>query len=125
MKKVNELTYAEKIYLLKIYQISIAEDKHISTTQIAKSLEVKASSATDMLKRLAFKGLVLYSKYHGCEMTTEGIGIASVVVERFLLTQRFLNTKLDMDMEDSQRIAEKIITLDVPVLFNKIKQALH
>lgn len=125
MEEISDLTYAEKMYLLKIYQTSIAEGKHISTTQIAKLLQVEASSATDMLKRLSCRELVLYSKYHGCEMTTEGIGIASVVVERFLLTQRFLNTKLDMDMEDSQRIAEKIITLDVPVLFNKIKQALH
>lgn len=44
MEEINDLTYAEKMYLLKIYQISMDEDKRISTTQIAKLLEVKAPS---------------------------------------------------------------------------------
>lgn len=124
MEEINDLTYAEKMYLLKIYQTSIAEGKHISTTQIAKLLQVKASSATDMLKRLSCRELVLYSKYHGCEMTTEGIRIASLILEQLTLTQQFLITHLDMNIDDSQHIAEKIITLDVPVLFDKIRQVL-
>lgn len=97
----------------------------ISTTQVAKLLEVKASSATDMLKRLSCKGLVLYSKYQGCEITTEEMKVASVIWEQVTLTQRFLNTKLGMTMEDSQRIAKKIISLDVPILFGKMRQALR
>ncbi|CAI9685678.1 metal-dependent transcriptional regulator [Vaginella massiliensis] len=124
MEEINDLTYAEKMYLLKIYQLSMDEDKRISTTQIAKLLEVKAPSATDMLKRLACKGLVSYSKYQGCEITKEGISIASVILEQMLLTQRFLNTQLGMAMEDSQRIAEKIITLDEPLLFDSFAKIL-
>lgn len=125
MEEINDLTYAEKMYLLKIYQTSIAEGKHISTTQIAKLLQVKASSATDMLKRLSCRELVLYSKYHGCEMTTEGIRIASLILEQLTLTQQFLIRKLDMNEEDSLRIAEKIVALSEPVLFNRIMQVLN
>lgn len=124
MEETNELTNAEKIYLLKMYQVSAPDHKRISTTQIAKLLEVKAPSATDMLKRLSYRGLVLYNKYHGCEMTEEGIRIASAISGQLTLTQQFLTSKLDMNEEDSQRIAEKISMLDEPVLFNRINHIL-
>ena len=51
--------------------------------------------------------------------------VALVIWEQVTLTQRFLNTKLGMTMEDSQRIAKKIISLDVPILFGKMRQALR
>lgn len=120
--KINQLTNAERMYILKMYQISAPVYKNISTNKIAKLLEVKASSATDMLKRLASKGLILHIKYHGCEITNEGIHIASILSEQLVLTKQFLSTKLDMNFEDSQDIAEKIIMLDAPILFERIKQ---
>lgn len=125
METTSELTNAEKMYLLKIYQISIPDYKRISTTQIAKLIEVKASSVTDMLKKLSSKGLVLYSKYHGCEMTNDGIRIASVILKQLTLTQQFLITKLDINAEDSLRIAEKIIMLGEPILFESINNTLN
>ncbi|MDV3903028.1 hypothetical protein CMT89_17745 [Elizabethkingia anophelis] len=124
MEEKNELTTAEKTYLLKMYRVLATDSKRISTSQMAKLLEVKAPSATDMLKRLAARGLVSYSKYYDCEMTEEGIRIASVISRQLTLTRKFLIQKLDMNEEDSQRIAEKIITLNEPVLFKKIKRAL-
>lgn len=124
MEEKNELTTAEKTYLLKMYRVLATDSKRISTSQMAKLLEVKAPYATDMLKRLAARGLVSYSKYYGCEMTEEGIRIASVISRQLTLTRKFLIQKLDMNEEDSQRIAEKIITLNEPVLFKKIKRAL-
>lgn len=72
MEETNELTNAEKTY-----QVSASGYERISTTQIPKLLKVKAPSATDMLKRLSCRGLISYSKYHGCEM--EGIRIASAI----------------------------------------------
>lgn len=123
MEETNELTNAEKMYLLRMYQVWRSDLKRISTTQIAKLLEVKAPSATDMLKRLSYRGLITYNKYHGCEMTEDGIRIASTFTEQLILTQHFLITKLHMNSEDSLRIAEKIVTLDETVLFERIYQA--
>ncbi|CAI9686903.1 HTH-type transcriptional regulator MntR [Elizabethkingia anophelis] len=125
MEEINNLTYAERLYLLKIYQLSITEDKNISTTQIAKLLEVKPPSATDMLKRLSCKGLLKYNKYRGCQMTKKGVQIALVISDQLILTQKFLSMELGINWEDSHRIAEKIISLNEPVLFDSIVQILN
>lgn len=125
MEEKNELTNGEKLYLLKMYQVSASDNRRISTTQIAKLLKVKAPSATDMLKRLACRGLLSYNKYRGCEMTEKGSSIAATISKQLRLIQKFLLTKLDMNEEDSLRIAEKIVTLDEPVLFKRINRALN
>ena len=47
-------------------------DTEVSTNAIAEMMETKASSVTDMLKKLAEKDLVNYKKYQGVSLTENG-----------------------------------------------------
>jgi DtxR family Mn-dependent transcriptional regulator len=57
------MTYSEENYLKVIYHLSLVSPKGINTNAIAGMIESKASSVTDMVKKLAEKELVNYQKY--------------------------------------------------------------
>lgn len=54
------MTYSEENYIKVIYHLSLVSPKGINTNAIAEMIESKASSVTDMLKKLADKELVNY-----------------------------------------------------------------
>ena len=54
------LTITEENYLKAIFKSSLKETDGASTNSIAKELETKASSVTDMIKKLSDKKLVNY-----------------------------------------------------------------
>ena len=58
-------TFAEENYLKAIFKLSGKEKVAVSTNSIADELETKASSVTDMIKKLTEKKLVNYQKYQG------------------------------------------------------------
>ncbi|RXP45934.1 metal-dependent transcriptional regulator, partial [Lutibacter sp. HS1-25] len=70
------LSQSEENYLKAIFSIELSNAKTVSTTLIAKNLSTKASSVTDMIKKLADKNLVNYEKYKGVKLTSEGKEIA-------------------------------------------------
>ena len=57
------MTFSEENYLKTIYHLTTNSDAEISTNAIAEMMMTKASSVTDMLKKLAEKDLVNYKKY--------------------------------------------------------------
>ena len=63
----------EENYLKTIYHLNGNSDKEVSTNAIADSIETKASSVTDMLKKLADKDLVNYVKYQGVSLTSNHV----------------------------------------------------
>lgn len=66
------MTNSEENYLKVIYHLSLVSPKGVNTNAIAGMLETKASSVTDMMKKLAEKELVLYQKYQGVTLTEKG-----------------------------------------------------
>ena len=56
------LSKSEENYLKAIFHLSRKTEKGISTNAIAQQLDTKASSVTDMVKKLSDKELVLYVK---------------------------------------------------------------
>ena len=70
---------SEEDYLKAIYSLS-TEGSSTSTNDIAKALTMKASSVTDMLKKLADKKWVNYIKYKGVNLTKEGEQIALQII---------------------------------------------
>ena len=51
---------SEENYLKTIYHLSLISNKGITTNAIAKKLETKASSVTDMVQKLSEKELIIY-----------------------------------------------------------------
>ena len=52
------MTFSEENYLKSIYHLTASNDAEVSTNAIAEMMETKASSVTDMLKKLSEKDLV-------------------------------------------------------------------
>ena len=80
---------AEQDYLLAIYQIE--KNKGVArTTDLAKILQIKSPSVTDMLNKLCKKELILYKKYEGARLTNAGKKIAKSQLSTQAAFKKFL-----------------------------------
>ncbi|MGB9841181.1 MAG: DtxR family transcriptional regulator [Candidatus Bathyarchaeales archaeon] len=85
-------------YLKTIYDLS-QNEKAVSTTEISQALRIAPASVTEMLKKLARKGYITYSPYHGTTLTREGRQIAEKIARKHRLLERFLHDVLRIDKE--------------------------
>lgn len=85
-------------YLKTIYDLS-QNGKEVSTTKISQALRIAPASVTEMLKKLAKKGYITYSPYHGTNLTNEGRQIAEKIARKHRLLERFLHDILKIDKE--------------------------
>ena len=114
------MTFSEENYLKTIYHLTIISDAEISTNAIAEKMETKASSVTDMLKKLAEKDLVNYKKYQGVSMTDQGKTAAKMIVRKHRLWEVFLVDKLDFSWDEVHDIAEQLEHIKSEKLINKL-----
>jgi len=102
------LTKSEENYIKAIYQLSENNSGTINTNLLAEQMQTKASSATDMLKKLAEKELVQYAKYQGCSLTEKGQKTALMIIRKHRLWETFLVEKLNFGWEEVHEIAEQL-----------------
>ena len=121
----NTLSQTEENYLKAIYHIQIQDVKNVSTTLIAKSLTTKASSVTDMLRKLADKKLVNYEKYKGVKLTTKGEKSAIKIVRKHRLWEVFLVEKLNYNWDEVHDIAEQLEHIKSDTLIDKLEGFLN
>ena len=111
---------AEENYLKAIYSLSSDIQKDISTNMIAEKIQTKASSVTDMMKKLAEKGLVVYEKYKGVQLSDEGKEIATSIVRKHRLWECFLVDKLHFSWDEVHDIAEQLEHIKSEALINSL-----
>lgn len=114
------MTYSEENYLKAIYHLSLFQKKGVSTNAIAKMIDSKASSVTDMIKKLADKNLVEYQKYQGVSLTSEGLLEAKMIVRKHRLWEVFLVEKLDFSWDEVHDVAEELEHINSEKLINKL-----
>nr|WP_314896597.1 metal-dependent transcriptional regulator [uncultured Flavobacterium sp.] len=114
------MTFSEENYLKTIFHLTILSDSEISTNAIAEKMETKASSVTDMLKKLAEKDLVNYVKYQGVSLTDKGTLSAKMIVRKHRLWEVFLVDKLDFSWDEVHDIAEQLEHIKSEKLINKL-----
>lgn len=102
------LTKSEENYIKAIYVLSEENNTTINTNLLAEQMQTKASSATDMLKKLAEKSLVQYAKYQGCSLTAIGRQTALMIIRKHRLWETFLVEKLQFGWEEVHEIAEQL-----------------
>ena len=117
-------TFKEEDYLKAIYQLSRRENDSVSTNSIANKLNTKASSVTDMLKKLAGKDLIHYKKYQGVTMTEQGRLTAVQIIRKHRLWEVFLVKKLNFKWDEVHEIAEELEHIDSEELVNRLEQFL-
>lgn len=101
------LTNSEENYLKAIYNLERALGK-VSTNMLAEKLETKASSITDMIKKLAKKKQVIYQKYQGVKLTEKGQKNALRIIRKHRLWETFLVNKLEFSWDEVHEIAEQL-----------------
>src|SRR6478609_175369 len=114
------MTFSEENYLKSIYHLTSSHDSEVSTNAIAEMMETKASSVTDMLKKLAEKDLVNYKKYQGVSLTDSGKLTAKMIVRKHRLWEVFLVEKLDFSWDEVHDIAEQLEHIKSEKLINKL-----
>ena len=100
-------TSSEEDYLKAIYALSY-NNNGASTNALANHLNMKASSITDMLKKLSDKGWVNYEKYKGATLNMDGKIIALSIVRKHRLWETFLVNKLNFKWDEVHEIAEQL-----------------
>ena len=114
------MTFSEENYLKTIYHITAASGVEVSTNAIAEKMETKASSVTDMLKKLAEKELIVYKKYQGVLLTEKGKLSAKMIVRKHRLWEVFLVDKLHFSWDEVHDIAEQLEHIKSEKLINKL-----
>lgn len=114
------MTFSEENYLKAIYHLTVSSDAEVSTNAIAEMMETKASSVTDMLKKLSEKDLVNYKKYQGVSLTDAGKLSAKMIVRKHRLWEVFLVEKLDFSWDEVHDIAEQLEHIKSEKLINKL-----
>ena len=114
------MTFSEENYLKTIYHLTAISELEVSTNAIAEKMETKASSVTDMLKKLAEKDLVNYKKYQGVSLTEKGSLSAKMIVRKHRLWEVFLVEKLNFPWDEVHDIAEQLEHIKSEKLINKL-----
>lgn len=87
-------------------------------------IETKASSVTDMLKKLAEKGLVDYQKYQGVSLTDKGLHTAKMIIRKHRLWEVFLVNKLGFAWDEVHELAEELEHIKSEKLTDKLDEFL-
>jgi DtxR family Mn-dependent transcriptional regulator len=114
------MTFSEENYLKAIYHLSTFDEAEVSTNAIAEMMDTKASSVTDMLKKLAEKELVYYKKYQGTSLTEKGRLMAKMIVRKHRLWEVFLVEKLDFTWDEVHDVAEQLEHIRSEKLIDKL-----
>lgn len=111
---------SEENYIKTIYHLSLVSEKGISTNAIADKLKTKASSVTDMIKKLSDKNLLVYKKYQGVKLTDFGKKTATSIIRKHRLWEVFLVEKLGFSWDEVHEVAEELEHIQSPKLIDEL-----
>lgn len=102
------ISFSEENYLKAIFHLEHIYKGGVSTNALAGEMETKASSVSDMVKKLAEKKLVDYRKYQGVRLSPKGRKKAMEVVRKHRLWEVFLVEKLNFSWDEVHDVAEQL-----------------
>lgn len=102
------ITLTEENYLKAIYHLGKQGSETVNTNAVADAMNTKASSATDMIKKLAEKNYANYKKYQGVSLTEDGIRVAVNIIRKHRLWEVFLVEKLNFSWDQVHDVAEQL-----------------
>ncbi len=99
---------SEENYLKAIFHLERSFPTGVSTNALAEEMSTKASSVTDMIKRLSEKKLVAYKKYQGVKLSKIGREAAVDIIRKHRLWEVFLVNKLGFAWDEVHEVAEQL-----------------
>jgi len=114
---------SEENYIKSIYRLK-GDHQLVTTNELAAELQTRAASVTDMLKKLKSKKLVIYERYHGFKLSTEGKKVALGIIRRHRLWEYFLSVKLQFSWDEVHEVAEVLEHVTSRKLIDKLDEYL-
>ena len=118
------LSLSEENYLKAIYHLQGENELTVSTNDLSNFVNNKASSVSDMLKKLSEKSLVIYKKYHGVSLSNEGKRTALKIIRKHRLWEVFLVEKLNFKWNEVHDIAEQMEHIQSEKLTDELEKFL-
>ena len=118
------LSFAEENYLKAIYHLSDGGEKSVSTNAISDALKTKPASVSDMIRKLAGKGVIEYQKYHGVHISEEGKKNALMIIRKHRLWEVFLVEKLKFNWDEVHEIAEQLEHIRSSLMISRLDEFL-
>ncbi|WP_344727263.1 metal-dependent transcriptional regulator [Corallibacter vietnamensis] len=118
------ITLTEENYIKAIFHLSLQGKETVSTNDLAEAMNTKASSATDMIKKLSEKGYANYKKYQGVILTDSGKKVALSIIRKHRLWEVFLVDKLGFTWDEVHEVAEQLEHIKSPKLINQLDRFL-
>lgn len=118
------MSFSEENYLKAIFHLQRTFKSGVSTNALAEEMETKASSVTDMIKKLSNKELVNYKKYQGVKLSAKGRAVAVEVIRKHRLWEVFLVDKLHFSWDEVHEIAEQLEHIKSEKLTNELDRFL-
>lgn len=119
------MTTSEENYLKVIYHLSNLSPKGVNTNAIAGMLDTKASSVTDMLKKIIGQRIGRLSKISRCFLTEKGKLNAKMIVRNHRLWEVFLVEKLGFAWDEVHEVAEELEHIRSEKLINQLDKFLN
>ena len=119
---METLSSTEEDYLKTIYNLQKEGANVVSTNEISNSLNIKASTVTDMLKKLSSKKLIKYKPYYGTSLAKKGNSLALALVRKHRLWETFLVEHLGFEWSEVHDIAEQLEHVNSEKLVNNLDE---
>lgn len=84
------------------------DSKYVGTVEVARYLEIKAPSVTQMFKRLEELGLVIYKPRVGVKLSDKGFHEAIKIMRKNLIFKLFLTEVLGLSEKEAAEEACKL-----------------
>lgn len=118
------LSLTEENYLKSIYHLSAGGEIGVSTNAIAENIATKPASVSDMIRKLSKKGVIIYQKYKGVQISKKGKQVALDVIRKHRLWEVFLVEKLGFNWDEVHDVAEQLEHIKSPLLIKKLDKFL-
>ncbi|WP_136590500.1 metal-dependent transcriptional regulator [Salinigranum halophilum] len=89
-------------YLLVLYLVEQADSDPVAPGVVADALDRSPAATTEMLQRLAARGLVTHEPYEGATLTPDGREDAEELYETYVTLSRFFDEVLGLDDADEE-----------------------
>lgn len=118
-----KVSSSKENYLKAIFHLQ-EEEGTVTTNALARELNTRAASVTDMLKKLKEQKLLIYEKYQGVRLSNEGKKVAIQTIRKHRLWEYFLVEKLEFGWEEVHDVAEELEHISSKKLIDKLDEFL-
>lgn len=117
-------TISKENYLKAIYKLSNNNGKSISSSELAKELNVTSAAVTEMANKLSKQEFISYEKYKGIKILSKGKKLALNIIRKHRLWELFLIQVLKLDWSQVHIEAEKLEHCSTDLLTDRIDEYL-